>query len=212
MCQKANSQFVQNFIHFTKKRQAVFDETVVDSYFYHNISDISQSQHRLLRVRKGSNKKLFAIKLFEFCYLKRQQRFILQEKVSFFKTELSSLVDSLSNFLKIFDKATMCIQIPLPKPKIEIGTTKSKDNLFAHNYGDITEHPNIQIRLSFHFGNNNSCVFSIKKFEPHGNQFTLTEIVNLDHREIHYLYKNRYYVANKCEIIESNYEVYHFHP
>ena len=31
MCQKANSQFVQNFIHFTKKRQAVFDETDVDS-------------------------------------------------------------------------------------------------------------------------------------------------------------------------------------
>ena len=35
------------------------DETDVDSYFYHNIFDISQSQHRRVRVSRGSNKKLF---------------------------------------------------------------------------------------------------------------------------------------------------------
>ena len=40
-----------------------FDETDVDSYFYHNIFDISLSQHRKVRVGKGSNKKSFAIKL-----------------------------------------------------------------------------------------------------------------------------------------------------
>ena len=43
-----------------------------------------------------------------------------------------------------------------------------------------------------------------QNFELHGNQFILTEIVELNHREIHHLYKNRHYVANKCEIIESN--------
>ena len=51
------------------------------------------------------------------------------------------------------------------------------------------------------------CVFSLKRFELHGNQFIPSEIVNLNHREIQHLYKNRYYVANKCEIIERNYNV-----
>ena len=117
------------------------------------------------------------------------------------------MVDSLRDFLKTFDQASKCIQIPLPKPKVEIGSTKSEYNLFAHHYNDITEHPNRQIRLSFRFENNNSCVISLKNFELHGNQVILLEIVNLNHREIHHLWKNRYCVADKCEIIESNYNV-----
>ena len=91
--------------------------------------------------------------------------------------------------------------------KIEIGSTKSRDNLFAHYYNDIIEHPNRQIRLSFRFGNNISRDFSIKKIELHVNHFILTEIVNLNHREIQHLYKNRYYNLNKCEFVESNYDV-----
>ena len=183
------------------------DETDVDSYFYHNIIDISQSQHRIVRVSWGSNKKSFAIKLFQFCDLKTQQRYILQEEVNISKRELTCLVDNLRDFLKTFDQASKCIQIPLPKPKAEIGSTESKGNLFVHHYKDMIEHPNRQIRLSFRFGNNNSCVFSLKKFELHGNQFILTEIFSLNHCEIHHLHKNRYYVANKCEIFESNYNV-----
>ena len=46
------------------------DESDVDSYFYHNIFDISQCQHRGVQVSRGSNKKSFAIKLFQFCDLK----------------------------------------------------------------------------------------------------------------------------------------------
>ena len=127
------------------------DETDVDSYFYLNIFDISQSQHPIVRVSKGSNKILFAIKLFQFFDLKTQQRYILQEEVNISKRELTCLVDNLRDFLKRFDQASKCIQIPLPKPKAEIGSTKSKDNLFAHYYNDIIEHPNRQIRLSFRF-------------------------------------------------------------
>ena len=160
-----------------------------------------------MRVSRGSNRKSFAIKLFQVCDLKTQQSYIVQEEVNISKRELTSLVDSLRDFLKTFDHASKCIQIPLPKPKVEIGSTKSKNNLFAHYYNHTIKHPNRQIRLSFRFGNNNSCVFSIKKFELNGNQFILTEIVNLNHRKIHYLYKSRYYFANRCEIIESNYNV-----
>ena len=161
------------------------DETDVDSYFYHNIFDIPQSQRRIVRVSRGSNNKSFAIKLFQFCDLKTQQRYILQEEVNISKRELTCLVDNLRDCLKIFDQASKCIQILPPKPKVEIGPTKSKDNFFALHYNDIIERPIRQIRLSFRFQNNISCGFSIKKFELHGNQFILTEIVNLNHREIH---------------------------
>ena len=109
------------------------DETDVDSCFYHNIFDISQSQHRIVRVSRGSNKKSFAIKLFQFCDLQTQQRYILQEEVNISKRELTCLVDNLRDFLETFDQSSECIQIPQPKPKVEIGSTKSKDNLFVHH-------------------------------------------------------------------------------
>ena len=127
--------------------------------------------------------------------------------MSISKKELNCLVDNLRNFLKTFDQASKCIQIPLPKPKVEIGSTKSKDNLFAHHYNDIIEHPNRQIRLAFRLGNNNSCVFSLKKIDLHGNHFILTEIANLNHRQVYHLYKNRPYIASKCKLIESSYNV-----
>ena len=192
---------------YEKIPEEFLEETDVDSFFYHNIFDISQSQHRIVRVTRGSNKKSFAIKMFQFCDLKTQQRSILQEEVNISKRDFTSSVDSLRDFPKTFDPVSMCVQIPLPKPKVENGSRKSKDNLFAHYYNDIIVHPNRQIRLSFRFGSNNSRGFSFKKFELHSNQFILTENVNLSHRENHHLYKNRYYLSNKCERIESNYNV-----
>ena len=183
---KQLQSFCKLFLFYGEKLEEFLDETDVDSYYYHNIFDISQSQHRKVRVRRGSNKKSFAIKLFQFCDLKTQQCYNLHEEVNISKRELTCLVDNLRDFLKTFDQASKCIQIPLPKAKVEIGSTKSKDNLFAHHYNDIIDHPNRQFRLPFRFGNNNSCVFSLKKFELHGNQFIPTEIVNLNHREIHH--------------------------
>ena len=37
--------------------QEFLDETDVDSYFYHNIFGIFQSQHRTVGVSRGSNKE-----------------------------------------------------------------------------------------------------------------------------------------------------------
>ena len=138
------------------------DETDVDSYFYHNILDISQSHNRIVRVGKGSNKKSFAFKVFHFCDSKLQKRFVLKEEVSISKNEIESLLDSLGEFLKAFDQANKVSQIQLPKPKFEIGFTKAKDELFSHCYKDIAEHLNRQIRISFRYEKNNTCVFSIK--------------------------------------------------
>ena len=175
------------------------DETEVDSYFHHNILDISQSHNRIFRVSKGSNKKSFAFKVFQFCDSKLQQRFILKE--------IESLLESSGEFLKAFDQANKVSQIPLPKQKFGIGFTKAKDELFSHCYKDIVEHLNRQIRISFRFEKNKTCVFSIKKFEHYGDQFILTEVVNLGYREIKHLYKNRFFVAYKCNIFQSNYDV-----
>ena len=119
--------------------EELLDETDVDSCFYHNIFDISQSHHQIVRVTKGSNKKFFAFKLFRCCDSKLQQRFILKEEVSISKKEIESLLESLGEFLKAYDQANKASQIPLPKPKFEIGFTKAKDKLFSHCYKDIVE-------------------------------------------------------------------------
>ena len=182
------------------------DETDVDSYFYHKILDISQSHHRIVRVSEGSNKKSFALKVFHFCDSKLQQRLILKEEVSVSKKEIESLLDSLGEFLKAFDQANKVSQIPLPKPKFELGFTKAKDELFSHCYKDIVDNLNRQLRLSFRF-EKKRIVFSIKKFERYGDQFILAEVVNLSYREIKHLYRNRFFVAYKCDIFESNYNV-----
>ena len=109
-----------------------FDETDIDSYFYHNICYIFQSHHWIVRASRGSNKKSFANKLFQFRDLTTQQRYFLQEEVIISKRGLIPLVDILRGFIKTFGHASKGIQIPLPKPKIDIGSTKLKDNLFAH--------------------------------------------------------------------------------
>ena len=108
------------------------DETDTSSNFYHNTFDISQFQHHIVRVSRGSYKELIAIKLFHFWGLKTQQRYILQEEKKICNRDLISLVDSLRDLLKTFNHASKCIQIPLPMPKVEIGSRKSKDNPFDH--------------------------------------------------------------------------------
>ena len=127
------------------------DKTDVDGYFYHNTLDISQSHHRLVLVSKGSIKKPFAFKIFHFCDSKLQQQFILMKKVSISKKGIESLLGSSGKFQKAFDQANKVLQIPLAKPKFEIGFTKAKDELINHCHKDIVEPLNRQIRLSFRF-------------------------------------------------------------
>ena len=155
------------------------DETDVDSYYYHDILDIALIDNRILRVIKGSNKKIFAFKLFQVCNLKNQQRFILEEEVSVSLKELAAILNFLRQFLKQYDKTVKFPALhPLPKPKQEIGFTLFKDELSAEYFQDIKEHCNRKIRLSFRFERNRECCFSIKKFQIFGEQNVLTEIIN----------------------------------
>ena len=110
--------------------ESFLDETDVDSYFYNNILDIALIDNRIVRVSKGSNKKIFAFKLFQFCNLKNQQRFILEEEVSVSIKELAAILKTLRQFLIQYNKT---VKFPalyrLPKPKQEIGFTLFKDGL-----------------------------------------------------------------------------------
>ena len=122
------------------------------------------------------------------------------------KRKLGPLVDSLGNFLKAFDQTSKVIQIPLPTPKAEFGSTISKNYLFTQYPKGSIEPSITQLPLSFRLRNNKTCVFSIKKFDKHGKNFILTENVNLCHREIQHLHKNPNNAGNKCKITESNYD------
>ena len=102
------------FSFYGEMPEKFLDETDEDSYFYYNIFDISQSQHRIARVSSGSNKKSFAIKLFQVCDLQTQQRYFHQEEMKISEREFPCLVGSLRNFIKTFDHASKFIHIPLP--------------------------------------------------------------------------------------------------
>ena len=141
--------------------------------------DIALIDNRTVRVSKSSKKKFFALKLFQFCNLKNQQRFILEEEVSVSLKELAAILNTLRQCLKQYDKAVKFPLYPLPKPKQEIGFILFEDELFAHYFQDIKEHGKRQIRLSFCRERNKECCFSIKKFQLVGEQNVLTEIINL---------------------------------
>ena len=146
--------------------------------------------------------------MFPFCDSKLQQRNILKEEVVTSKKEINSLLDSLGESLKAFDQANKVSQLPLPKREFEIGFLNAKDELFGHCYNGIAEHLSRQIRLSFRFEKNKTCVFSIEKFERNGDRsIHFLEVVNLGYREIKHLYKNWFFIPYNCDIFESNYDV-----
>ena len=123
--------------------ESFLDETDVDSYFYHNILDIVLIDNRIVRVSKGSNRKNFAFKLFQFFNLKNQKRFIHEEEVSVSLKELAAILNTLRQLLKQYDKTVKFPALhPLPKPKQEIGFSLFRDEFFAHYFRDIKEHCN----------------------------------------------------------------------
>ena len=150
---------------FYQKVPASFsDEAGVDSYFYHIVLDIALVDNRIIGVCKGSNRKVFAFKLFQFCKLKNQQRFIPEEEVPVSFKKFAASLNNQNQFLKQYDKT---VKFPalylLPKPNQKIGFISFKDELFAHYFQNIKENCNRQIRLFFRFERYKECCFSIKK-------------------------------------------------
>ena len=76
----------------------VLDETDVDSYFFHNILDISQSHNRIVRVSKGANKKSFAFKCFNFAIQSYSNDLFSRKKLTLPETKLSLYLTVWVNF------------------------------------------------------------------------------------------------------------------
>ena len=110
--------------------ESFLDETDVDSYFYHKTLDIALIDNWIVPVSKGSNKKIFAFKLFQFCNLKNQQRFRLEEEVSVSLKKFAVILNTPRQFLKQYDEAVKFALYSLLKPKQEIGFNFLKRNSF----------------------------------------------------------------------------------
>ena len=130
--QVTNGQYVSKKIHTLSKPYSIYEEvrkvadrTDIDSYFHHNICDISQSHHRIVRVSRGSNKNKFAINIFRFCDIKTQQPQSLK-KISISRKEIVVPLDKLRKFRKAYEQACKSTQIPLPRPKIENSSSMHK--------------------------------------------------------------------------------------
>ena len=184
-------------------------ETDVDSYFYHNTSEIALIDNQIVPVSKGSNMKKFAFKLFQFRNLKNHPKLLLEDKVSVSIKELAAILNTLRQFFKQNAKTvTFPAWYFLPKPKQEIGFTLFKNELFPHYFQDIKEQCNRQMNLSLRFERNKKCCLSIKKFQIVGEQNSLTEITKLRHCEVYRLYKICYSFATKCGNFDSNYDMW----
>ena len=104
------------------------DETDVDSYFYHNILDISQSHNRIVRVSKGSNKKPFAFKLFNFAIQSYSNDLFSRKKLAFAKPKLSLYSTVWVNFSKLLIKPTKCRRFHFPNLNSRLDLPKQKTN------------------------------------------------------------------------------------
>ena len=60
----------------------------------------------MAQTSKVTNKNFFAFKMVQFCDLKTEQRYILQEEVDFFQKILSCFVGIVCDFRRTFDETS----------------------------------------------------------------------------------------------------------
>ena len=116
------------FSFHEKLPEEFFNETDVDSYFYHNILGISQSQYGIVRVSRGSNKKWFAIKVLQFCDLKTQQRYVMFSKKKWISPKENSLLWSTAQsiFSKLLILLASVYRFPYRSPKLGLDLKSQK--------------------------------------------------------------------------------------
>ena len=115
-----------------------------------------------MRVSTGSNKKPFAIKLFQFCNLKTQKRYVRQEEVNISKREITSLVDSLRDFLKILITLASAYGFTNRGPNLRLDLQSQKTIFLLIS---ITKSLNIQLDKSKKL-NYTESFSSYRNFQP----------------------------------------------
>ena len=105
----------------------LLDETDVDTYFYHSILYVSQSHHRIVRVSKGSNKKLLDSKCFIFA-IQSYSSDLFSEKSAFPKMKLNFYSTVWANFSKLLIKPTTYRRFHYPNLSLRLNLQKQKTN------------------------------------------------------------------------------------
>ena len=142
----------------------LLDETDIDSYFYHSISNITKKQNNLVRLSKTSNENSFKFKVFKFDCSTIQRNYSLSEEITLTRRDLEAVLDCLNDFLLQFEAARQSNFCCFPTPKASIGYRFLKDDIFCHHIHEIREPSKRQIRLSFGLQLNKDWIFSFKKF------------------------------------------------
>ena len=113
---------------YEEKREEFLDETDVDSYFYHNILDISQSHNQKVRVSKGSIKKIMYSKCFIFAIQSYSSDFFSRKKSAFPKRKLSLFSTVWLNFSKLLIKPTKYRRFHYLNSDLRLDLQKQKTN------------------------------------------------------------------------------------
>ena len=108
--------------------EELLDETDVDSYFYHNILDISQSHHRIVRVRKVKTKFFLHSKCFIFVIQSYSSGLFSRKKSAFLKRKLILYSTAWVNFSKLLIKPTKYGTFDHPNLNLRLDLQKQKTN------------------------------------------------------------------------------------
>ena len=104
------------------------DETDVDSYFYHDNLDISQSHYLIVRLSKGSNKSLLHSKCFVFAIQSYSSDLFSRQKSAFPKRKLSLYWTVWVSFSKLLIKPTKYRRFHYPNLNLRLDLEKQKTN------------------------------------------------------------------------------------
>ena len=107
------------------------EETDVDGYFYDKNLDLSQSHHRIVRVRKTSNKKSFAFlhsKCFIFAIKRYSSDLFSRKKSAFPKRKLSLYSTVWVSFSMFLIKPTKYRRFHYPHLYLRLDSQKQETN------------------------------------------------------------------------------------
>ena len=124
--------------------------------------------------------------VFRFLRFEGKAAFSPVSEINISEKELCSSLRELLDILKRFYQADKTTKLRLPKPENDIGYTESQTKVLSHCIKQIIELLNTQMRLSHQFQNFQTCIFSREKFVLQVDQFKLTEIFNIFHRDIYH--------------------------
>ena len=151
-----------SILYSIQKEDPVFflDETDVDCYFNHNICEVYQSHHRIVRVSRGSNKNKIATKFFAFCDIKTQQRYILKDEISISRKKIVVLLNNLRDFLKPTNKPTNPHRSLFRDPKSKLTLDCQQTTTFVAVIKTFENIPTTNSQIRFFFVSNKTTSVS----------------------------------------------------